>query len=161
MPAEVMQHRWHAEVNSMRRQALLWQSFQLFFQIIQAGFKVGQPGRGNLLTSRRTTPHPNVGRLRVTTQALQFDSQLIECGINARQISSCSSLGLLELRNAITQLLYPCRHRLVAWATLTWQGGGVSRQHLQLCITRTAHYQARQEQAHQYEPSFHSVITFS
>src|SRR5215510_5298396 len=114
-----MQHRWRAEVSSMRRQALLWQSFQLFFQIIQAGFKVGQRGRRNPLTSRRTTPHLSLGLLRVTTQALQLDLQLIECGINARQISSCSSLGLLELRDAITELLYPCRHRLVACATLT------------------------------------------
>ena len=79
----------------------------MFFQIIQTGFKVGQPGRSNLLTTRRTTPHLNLGLLRVTTQALQLYPQLIECGINARQITLGSRLGLLELRNAITQLLHP------------------------------------------------------
>jgi len=114
-----MQHRWYVAVSSIRRQFLSWEISQLFFQIIQAGFKVGQPSRGNLLTTPRTTLHLHLSLLRVTTQALQLDPQLIECGINARQISSCSSLGLLELRNAITQLLYPCRHRLVACATLT------------------------------------------
>ena len=106
----------------MRRQSLLWESSQLFFQIIQAGFKVGQPGRGDLLTTPRTTLRLNLGLLCVTTQALQLDPQLIECGINARQITSGSSLGLLELRYALTQLLHPCRHRLVACATLTLQG---------------------------------------
>ncbi len=117
-----MQHRWYAEVSSIRRQSLPWESSQLFFQIIQAGFKVGQSGRGDLLTTPRTTLYLHLGLLRVATQALQLDPQLIECSINARQISSCSSLGLLELRNAITQLLHPCLHRLVACATLTLQG---------------------------------------
>jgi hypothetical protein len=64
----------------------------------------------------------NLGLLRVTTQALQLDPQLIECGINACQITARSSLGLLELRHAITQLLHPCIHRLVACATLALQG---------------------------------------
>src|SRR5437870_10920643 len=103
----------------MRKQPLLWEGSQLFFQIIQAGFKVGQPGRGRLLTTRRTALHLYLSLLRVTTQALQLDPQLIECGINARQITSCSSLGLLELGNALTELLHPCLHRLVACATLT------------------------------------------
>ena len=117
-----MQQRWYAEVSRMRKQPLLWEGSQLFFQIIQAGFKVGQPGRGDPLTTWRTTLHLNLGLLRVTTQALQLDPQLIECGINACQITSCSSLGLFELRHAITQLLHPCIHRLVACATLTLQG---------------------------------------
>src|SRR5262249_6013194 len=121
-----MQHRWYAELSSIRRQSLPWESSQLFFQIIQASFKVGQPGRGDLFTTRRTTLHLHLSLLRVATQALQLDSQLIKGGINARQISSCSRLGLLELRHAITELLHPCLHRLVACATLTLQGCCVS-----------------------------------
>ena len=117
-----MQHRWYAEVSSIRRQFLSWEISQLFFQIIQAGFKVGQPGRGDLLTTRRTTLHLHLSLLRVATQALQLDPQLIKGGINARQISSCSRLDLLELRHALTQLLHLCLHRLVACPTLTLQG---------------------------------------
>jgi len=117
-----MQHRWYAEVSSIRRQSLPWESSQLFFEIIQAGFKVGQPGRGALLTTPRTTLHLHLSLLCVTTQALQLDPQLIERGINARQISSCRSLGLLELRHALAQLLHPYVHRPVACTTLTLQG---------------------------------------
>jgi len=118
-----MQHRWYAEVSSIRRQSLPWESSQLFFQIIQAGFKVDQPGRGDLLTTTpRTTLHLHLSLLCVTTQALQLDPKLIERGINARQISSCRSLGLLELRHALAQLLHPCVHRPVACTTLTLQG---------------------------------------
>ena len=120
------------EISSTRRQALLWESLQLFFQIIQASFKVGQFGRGDFLT---TTPRPtlclNLGLLCVAPQALQLYAQLIECGIDARQITPGSSLGLLELRNAITQLLHPCRRRLVVGTTLTLQGCRVSLHHLQ------------------------------
>jgi hypothetical protein len=44
---------------------------------------------------------------------------------------------------------------------LTLQGCRVSLQRLQLFIARTAYDKTRQEQADQYKPSFHSVITFS
>ena len=136
-----MQHQWYAEISSILRHSLLWEISQLFFQIIQASFKVGQTGRRDILpTPRTTTLRLNLGLLCVATQALQLHPQLIECGINARQITSGSSLGLLELRHAITQLLHPCRHRLVLSATLTLQGCRVSLQRLQLSITRTAYY---------------------
>ena len=127
-----MQHQWYAEISSILRQSLLWESSQLFFQIIQASFKVGQPGRGDLLHHPASTLRLNLGLLCVATQALQLHPQLIECGINARQITSGSSLGLLELRHALTQLLHPCRHRLVVGAILTLQGCRVSLQRLQL-----------------------------
>ena len=94
----------------------------MFLQIIQAGCQIGQLGRGDFLATRCTTLHLHLGLLRVTTQALQLYPQLIDGSINARQIPSCSSLGLLELHHAVAQLLHPCRHRLVACATLTLQG---------------------------------------
>ncbi len=49
-----MQHRWYAEISSILRHSLLWESSQLFFQIIQASFKVGQTGRRDILTTPRT-----------------------------------------------------------------------------------------------------------
>jgi hypothetical protein len=91
----------------------------LFFQVIQAGFKVHQLGRVDLLTTLRTALHLHLSLLRVATQALQFNPQLIDCGINARQISPCRTLGLLELCHAIAHLLHPCRYRPVLCATLT------------------------------------------
>jgi hypothetical protein len=117
----------------------------LFRQFIQAGFKVGQLSRGDLLTTLRTTLHLHLSFLRVATQALQLDPQLIDRSINARQILSRSTLGLFELCHTIAHLLHPCRYRLVLCATLTLQSGCVRMQRLQRCIPRTAHDQAGQQ----------------
>ena len=127
--------------HSLRRHSLLWEISQLFFQIIQASFKVGQTGRRDILpTPRTTTLRLNLGLLCVATQALQLYSQLIECGINARQISVGQQSGPARTAPRAHSAAAPCRHRLVLSATLTLQGCRVSLQRLQVSITRTAYY---------------------
>jgi hypothetical protein len=127
----------------------------LFFQIAQAGFKIGQLGRGGSLTTCRATPHPVLGLLNVTLEALQLYPQLIQSGSRPRQVASRISLGFLELGYAVTDILQPCLNRLLALTTLTLQRLGVGTHRLQIAVTRTTRHQTRQEQTHQHKQSFH------
>jgi hypothetical protein len=117
----------------------------LFFQITQAGFKIGQLGRRDPLTTCRATPRPVLGLLNVTLEALQLYPQLIQSSSSPRQVASCISLGFLELGYAVTHILQPCLHCLLALATLTLQRLGVGTHSSQILITHTARHQTKQE----------------
>jgi hypothetical protein len=77
----------------------------LFFQLTQAGFKIGQLGGRDSLTPWCATPYPVLGLLNVTLDTLQLDPQLIKGGSSPCQVTPCLSLRFFKLGYALTDIL--------------------------------------------------------
>jgi hypothetical protein len=77
----------------------------LFFQLAQAGFKIGQLGSRDALTPWCATLYSVLGLLNVTLEALQLRPQLIEGGRSPCQIAPCLSLSFFKLGYALSDIL--------------------------------------------------------
>lgn len=129
----------------------------MFFEITQARLQIGELGRSRSLTSNCATPYPVPGLLNITLQALQLNTQLIKSGGSPRQVTSCITLSLFKLSQAVTYGLQSSFNRLLALTTLALQRLGVSTNRLQVFVTRTAHQDSGQEHTHQHKQSFHGL----